>query len=228
MTAIRIQYFSDILCIWAYVAERRVEELATAFGGQIEIETRFCSVFPDTKNKIGKGWADRGGYEGFNRHLHSVADKFPHIQLHPRLWLDVRPPTSASAHLFVKAVESFETAGQGTIPYLERLSTRAASALRRAFFAQGRDICDWEVQAAIAASLDLEPETLRARLASPAVVGALAADLQLAQQQAIAGSPTFIMNEGRQRLFGNVGYRLLEANVHELLRNPSPRQASWC
>ena len=36
------------------------------------------------------------------------------------------------------------------------------------------------------------------------------------------------MNEGRQRLFGNVGYRVLEANVNELLRNDAAGVASWC
>ena len=227
MTAIRIQYFSDILCIWAYVAERRVAELATTFGTRIEIEAHFCSVFPDTRTKIGVNWADRGGYEGFNRHLREVAEKFPHIQLHDRVWLEARPPTSAGAHLFVKAVETFETPGAGT-PYPERLSSRAASALRHAFFAEARDIADWQVQGTIATSLGLDPEALRERLLSTAAIGALAADLHLAQQQNVTGSPTFIMNEGRQRLFGNVGYRLLEANVHELLRNPARNEASWC
>lgn len=227
MSAIRIQYFSDILCIWAYVAERRVAELATTFGVRVQIEAHFCSVFPDTRTKIGVNWADRGGYEGFNRHLCEVAEKFPHIQLHDRVWLEARPPTSAGAHLFVKAVETFETPEAGT-PYLERLSTRAASALRHAFFAEARDISDWRVQGAIATSLGLNPEALRERLVSSAAIGALAADLHLAQQQNVTGSPTFIMNEGRQRLFGNVGYRLLEANVHELLRNPARDEASWC
>jgi hypothetical protein len=36
------------------------------------------------------------------------------------------------------------------------------------------------------------------------------------------------MNEGRQKLFGNVGYRIVEANIQELLREPNPDLASWC
>jgi len=36
------------------------------------------------------------------------------------------------------------------------------------------------------------------------------------------------MNDGRQKLFGNVGYRLLEANVQELRRRPAKDEASWC
>jgi hypothetical protein len=34
-------------------------------------------------------------------------------------------------------------------------------------------------------------------------------------------------NEGRQRLNGNVGYRVLEANIRELLNHPAGEQ-SWC
>lgn len=32
-------------------------------------------------------------------------------------------------------------------------------------------------------------------------------------------SSTLIFNEGRQRLNGNVGYRVIEANIRELLHN---------
>ena len=36
-----------------------------------------------------------------------------------------------------------------------------------------------------------------------------------------------MLNEDRQRLTGNVGYRVIEANVRELLERPSA-QHSWC
>lgn len=225
MSAVRIEYYSDILCVWAYIAERRVEELARAFGDKIEIEQRFCSVFPDAHGKIERTWAARGGYQGFNRHLAEVAGKFPHIEVNDRVWLDVRPRSSAGAHLFVKAVECLETE---SVPYLDRLSVRAAAAVRHAFFAEARDISDWRVHREIAADLGVDYADLRERIVASDAVAALAADLSLAQQQNVTGSPTFIMNEGRQRLFGNVGYRLLEANVQELLRNPSEGEASWC
>jgi hypothetical protein len=35
------------------------------------------------------------------------------------------------------------------------------------------------------------------------------------------------MNGGRQILYGNVGYRILNANVEELLKHPE-QEASWC
>jgi len=57
---------------------------------------------------------------------------------------------------------------------------------------------------------------------------ALAGDYQDAEKSRIEGSPTLVLNEGRQKLYGNVGYRIIDANIRELLREPATGQASWC
>jgi predicted DsbA family dithiol-disulfide isomerase len=44
----------------------------------------------------------------------------------------------------------------------------------------------------------------------------------------VQGSPTFVLNEGRQKLYGNVSYGVIEANIKELLRSPVAGAASWC
>ncbi len=53
-------------------------------------------------------------------------------------------------------------------------------------------------------------------------------DTKDAESLGVKGSPTMILNQGRQKLFGNLGYRIIEANIEELLREPDPDQASWC
>ena len=58
-------------------------------------------------------------------------------------------------------------------------------------------------------------------------MASLARDQELRDQHRIAGSPTYVLDNGRQKLFGNVGYRVIEANVMELLAHPES-QASWC
>ena len=226
MPKIEIAYYSDVLCIWAYVAERRLEELATAFGEQVSIETRYCSVFPDAWGKI----ETKGGFEAFNRHLQEVAARFPHITVNDDVWLAAQPRTSASAHLFLKAVELIERASGGALeppPYLERLSTRAAQEMRSAFFAEARDIADWHVHRDVAARIGVDYDDIDHKIRTSEAVAQLAVDYDLCQKSRIEGSPTFVMNDGRQKLFGNVGYRLLEANVQELLRTPAG-EASWC
>ena len=49
-----------------------------------------------------------------------------------------------------------------------------------------------------------------------------------ADKMRIEGSPSFVLNDGRQKLYGNIGFRLIEANIQELLRAPHTEEASWC
>jgi predicted DsbA family dithiol-disulfide isomerase len=56
----------------------------------------------------------------------------------------------------------------------------------------------------------------------------LDADYHEADRMRIEGSPSFVLNEGRQKLYGNIGFRLIEANIQELLRTPQTEEASWC
>lgn len=233
MTPVRISYFSDVLCVWAYAARRRVEELADNFKTNINIETHYCSVFPDAHTKIEANWKDRNGYNGFNHHINEVAERFPHINVANDLWLETRPRTSMTAHIFLKALTLIEAednvaTNSASQPYFDSLTARADWAVRQTFFANGHDISDWQVLATIATELGVDEARVIEKVQSSEAVAAFAADINLAQQSDVTVSPTFLMNEGRQKLTGNVGYRVLEANVEELLRAPSATEASWC
>jgi len=225
MSPVQISYFSDVLCVWAYAGHRRVEELVHQFGEQVTIETHYCSVFPDAHSKIEDKWATRDTYAGFNAHTLEVAKTFPHVTIHPDIWTSTRPRTSSSAHLWLKAVELIE---DRDLPWLDRLSTRAAWAVREAFFKEARDISDWAVLGAIMTGLGADTQALRAVIEDSRAVTALAADYHLCHESGVTGSPTLRLNGGRQVLFGNVGYKLIEANVQELLRTHGKQDASWC
>lgn len=232
MPPIRIVYFSDVLCVWAYAAQIKLAKLDQAFGDRVAVETRFCAVFTDAHAKIAEAWKDRGGFEGFNAHLREIGAQFPHVTIHDQLWLDVKPRTSTSAHLFLKAVELVQEQDARTedasASYTGSLIDRAAWAVRHAFFAEARDISDWRVHRAIAADLGVDYARIETHIRSSEAVARLDADLKIGEAQQIKGSPTFVMNDGRQKLNGNVGYRLLEANVEELLRHRPADEASWC
>ena len=141
MDVVEITYFSDVLCIWAYVAQARIDAVKEKFGDTVRIEHRFCSVFGDTARKITSTWKDKGGYEGFNLHLRQVAERFPHIEVHPEIWLKTRPLTSASTHLFMKAVQEgnreFAVTASQTAP---SIFDQVMWAFRCAFFKDCRDI----------------------------------------------------------------------------------------
>lgn len=48
---------------------------------------------------------------------------------------------------------------KGDLPaFLDRKSTQAAAAVRKAFFTEGRDISDWDVHREIASEIDVDYE----------------------------------------------------------------------
>lgn len=219
-----ILYFSDVLCVWAFFAELRLEAVRRAFGEQVSFDFRFCSVFGDVPRKIVTSWEAKGGYSGFADHLQHAAEAFPDVKLHPDLWRKVRPASSLSPHLYLKAVQLCENAG-GCAP---GTFERALIAMREAFFVEGLDIARREIQREVcrlAGDADARAESF---LDDGRAHAALASDYKDAEALDVKGSPTLILNDGRQKLYGNVGYRVIEANILELLRDPNPDQASWC
>ncbi len=229
MDQVEITYFSDVLCVWAYISQARMDAVKEKFDGKVRIRHRFCSVFGDTAEKIRLSWKDKGGYEGFNAHLQHVAEKFPHISLHPDIWLKTRPPSSASPHLFMKAVQQWErqpaaSGGQSASSIFDQVIW----ALRTAFFRDCRDISRWDVQCEIAEGLGADIGAIEELIRSGVAFAGLATDYQDADKMRIEGSPSLVLNEGRQKLYGNVGFGLIDANIQELFRLPRADDASWC
>ena len=229
MSLVKITYFSDVLCIWAYISQARIDAVREKFVESVRIDYRFCSVFGDTAQKIGVGWKDKGGYRGFNEHLRELARRFPHIEVHPEVWLKTRPASSASAHLFLKAIqECAPESGAPTGPAAPAVFDKVAWAFRRAFFRDCRDISRWDTQCEIAGALGTDIDAIERCIHSGVAFARLAADYQDADKMRIEGSPSFVLNEGRQKFYGNVGFHLMDANIQELLRATSPDEASWC
>lgn len=228
MAGQNLTHYSDILCIWAYIGQAVLEQVADTFGDRITVETRYCSVFGDTHQKIKRNWQDRGGFDGYRAHVIEVASGFPELNLHPDAWTNSRPVSSASPHLFLKAVECVEQDKGSTAAFGERLAARAAAEMRHAFFAEGKDIARWDQQRVIADRIGLRFEDILGHMETGAAMAGLAADYEMAKASRIDGSPTYVLNEGRQKLYGNVSRAIVEANIRELLDAGSRRNASPC
>lgn len=230
MSVVKVSYFSDVLCIWAYATQARIDAVKEKFGDTVQFDYRFCSVFGNTAFKITSTWRGKGEYAGFNAHLRSVAYQFPHIAVHPDIWLKTRPPTSASAHLFMTAVQQWlqERERQGQSGTATSIFEKVMWAFRCAFFRDCRDIARWDVQCDLAEALGVDINVIEKHIHDGTAFAKLVTDYQDADKMRIEGSPSFVLNEGRQKLYGNVGFRIIEANLQELLRAPGGDQASWC
>lgn len=228
---IRLSYFSDILCFWAYAAQVRLDELKKKFGTRIEIEHHFISVFGNTKQRIRDGWEDRGSYHGFAEHILDVAKSFPQVQVNPEIWIKSSPKTSAMSHCFLKAVQQLEEKGviSSEIDTLSGKTPFEASLwrVRCAFFEDALDISSISVLKNIAEELQLPMADIEQSLNDGSALAALMSDMEKKELLKLEGSPSYILNDGRQKLYGNVGYRVIEANVTELLERDD-NQLSWC
>jgi predicted DsbA family dithiol-disulfide isomerase len=229
---IHISYVSDVLCVWAYVAEVRLDELRKEFGDSIELEYRFIPIFGATRYRIGEGWEKRGGYAGFGAHVRKVAKDFPHVTVSDRVWDDVAPTTSATAHEMLCAVRLLEDEGAISTDRRDDLHGRtpfeeAIWQVRSAFFEHARDVSDREVLRDVLAEVGLPISAVEAKLQSGEATAEACRDIELRDKHKIEGSPTYYLNQGRQKLYGNVGYRVVSANLRELVEQPG-HQASWC
>jgi len=229
---IKLEYFTDVLCVWAYTSQIRLDELQTQFKGKIDISYHFLPIFGCTETRVIDGWKDKGGVDAFSQHIQTVCTQFPHISVHNKIWCDNMPKTSASVHLFFKAIQLLENNGQipqqpvtqfGDKSVFEEFMWRT----RLAFFAQAKNIALNSELFSIAQQLNLPIEKIETYLTNGEAMAALCRDIELKDKHAIEGSPTYLLNEGRQKLYGNVGYKIIEANLLEILEKPQ-NQASWC
>jgi predicted DsbA family dithiol-disulfide isomerase len=99
--------------------------------------------------------------------------------------------------------------------------------VRSAFFEHARDVSDRDVLLDVLRGAGISSAAIEAKLKSGEAMAEVCRDIELRDQLKIEGSPTYYLNQGRQKLYGNVGYRVVSANLRELLEQPG-HQASWC
>lgn len=230
---ISIDYFSDVLCIWAYSGQIRIDELRHNLGDDIHLHYHFVPLFAAARQRVDEQWSDKGGLEAFNRNLHSIASQWNHVSLHPDVWLKNTPNSSSVAHLMLKAVQLLQDRGEiearpEADPRGETRFEKYMWRLREAFFRDCENISECSVLERIAGELELPVAAIRKVVDNGEACAALYLDDQARQKYQVPGSPTLVLNDGRQLLYGNVGYRIIEANVRELMQNPLEGDASWC
>jgi predicted DsbA family dithiol-disulfide isomerase len=221
--AIQVTHYSDILCIWAYASQARLDQLHGDFGDQVNLDCRLFSVFGNVYGKIEKRWQEKGGAAAYNQHVMEITRQFEHITVNPKIFLESVPRSSLPGHLYLYAVKVAESKQQVATGSYQNMCWQ----LRKAFFTDLIDIADSRELNQLLEASDLPISVIKEKLTSGEAHALLAQDIQEAHDKNVRASPTIIFNEDRQRLTGNVGYRIIEANIRELLNKPTDQQ-SWC
>jgi len=213
-----VDYYSDVLCVWAWIAQRRLDELNKCLGDKIELRYHYLDVFGDATKKIPTQWCDRGGFEGFSAHVVESASIYEDAHINADIWSKTRPTSSANPHLVLKAIE---------LTYSCQQSIELALKFRQAFFIEAKDISDIEVLFSLIEQVGLDSMQVNKAIVDGSAIAGLMNNYQQAKALGLKGSPSYIIDNGRQTLYGNVGYRVLLANIEEQLNKPVS-EASWC
>ena len=216
--------FTDVLCGYCYVGDARFEQLKRDFGERIRIDYHFVSVFGDVATRIqktGKSAADYGAM------VLRAAQAFDHVPVHPEIFAKDTPSSCVPAHLYLRAVKLIEDEAESMTADAPSAFETLMWALREAFFRDARDISARAVLDDIADAHGVDTTEVARVIDSGRAFAALHHDAQLQREHAVTVTPTLVFNQGRQRLNGNVGYRVIEANISELLSD-RPAAMSWC
>lgn len=211
-------YWSDPLCIWAYVAQDRLERLFAEFGGLLDVDYHVVPVFGSLPWRFSRGpWA-AGGAAARVEATRKVAQDHGHPEVTGEAWVTATPSSSWSPGAAIKAVFALEVTGE--VP----AGTGAAYqwALRRRFFADNQDVCQRAAQLELAEALHIPRAGVERLLDNGLALAALWEDHNLRDELKIQGSPTYVFDGGRARLYGNFPWGVLHATVTELVAGLRP------
>lgn len=210
-----IEYWSDPLCIWAYVAQPRLEAILERFGDEIDVHYHVVPVFGSVPWRFREGsWADKG-VAGRVAATARVAAMFGHNGVDGTCWEKAAPASSWAPGMAIKAAFSLEASG------LIEAGKAAAYQweLRRAFFERGENIAERAVQLQVAETVQLKRAPLEVALSDGSALAALWEDDHRRHESRIQGSPTYVFDGGRARLYGNFNERVLHLTVEALLED---------
>jgi predicted DsbA family dithiol-disulfide isomerase len=222
-TRIAFSYWSDPLCIWAFVAQDKLDRILADFGGCLEVEYRIVPVFGSLPWRFTEGpWAETG-VDGRVQATRDIARQHGCDGVTGECWKVDMPASSWPAGAAAKAVLQLQRQGRTSADAGARYLRR----LREAFFVENRNVARRSVQLELAESLDVPRALLQEMLDDGSAWAALWEDHDARERLKIQGSPTYLFEGGRARLYGNFSYGILRATVEELVRGVGPG-ASAC
>jgi predicted DsbA family dithiol-disulfide isomerase len=213
LSRLSFTYWSDPLCVWAFVAQGKLDELLETFGDRVDVRHRVVPVFGSVPHRFREGsWAAKG-VEGRVAATRKVASMFGHDGVTGSVWRDDPPASSWAPALAIKA--AFGLAEDGGIDKGQACAFQRR--LRRRFFIDDVNIARRPEQLLVAEQQGLPVAELERRLDDGTAMAALFEDHQAREAQMITGSPTYVFDGGRAKLYGNFDANVLHATVQQLL-----------
>ena len=211
---IEFEYWSDPLCIWAYVAQPKLEAVLEKHGDLLAPRYRVVPVFGSVPQRFTTGsWADKGP-KGRAEATKRVASEHGHDDVNGECWLEDCPASSWAPGLALSAVFRMVDEGAVSLQQAAQYQWR----MRQRFFVNNENVARREVQMSLAEETDIPRAALECRLDDGSAMSALWEDHARRETLGLRGSPTFVFDGGRAMLYGNFSEAVLNATVEELVK----------
>lgn len=215
LARLQFSYWSDPLCIWALVAQEKLDRVLSEFGPSVQVDYRVAPIFGSIPWRFLSGpWA-KDGIAGRCEATRAVAQKNGRNDVSGECWKVAMPASSWTAAAAIKAVFALEEEAEVRGPTYQRV-------LRERFFVAEQNIALRSVQLEVAEELGIPRGKIEQRLDDGTALASVWEDHTEKERLRLQGSPTYVFDGGRAMLYGNFGYGILKGTVEELLRGAGP------
>lgn len=214
MKPIEFEYWSDPLCIWAYVAQRKLEAVLERHGELLAPLYRVVPVFGSIPQRFATGSWSEAGPSGRAEATRRVAKQHQYDNVDGACWLNDCPSSSWSAGAPLALVHRMVEHETISRAQAERYQWR----MRERFFVENVNVARRAVHLELAEETGVPRAELERRLDDGTGLAALWEDHARGEKLGLRGSPTFVFDGGRAMLYGNFSEAVLNATVEELVK----------
>ncbi len=215
-TRLKFSYWSDPLCIWALVAQQKLDRVLSELGEHVRVDYRIVPVFGSVPWRFTQGPWSKDGVDGRVLATRKIAEQGGRADVSGECWRRAMPASSWAPAMAIKAAFLLDD-GHG-----EEVGPGYQRALRERFFVEGANIALRAVQLEVAEELALPRGPIEQRLDDGSALAAVCEDHAEKERLRIQGSPTYVFDGGRAMLYGNFDYGILRSTVDELVRGARP------
>ncbi|MCO4747486.1 MAG: DsbA family protein [Proteobacteria bacterium] len=212
MSSFRFSYWSDPLCIWAFVAQPKLDRVLAEFGDRIAVDYRVVPVFGSVPQRFRDGSWSKQGVEGRVAATRRIAEAQGRDDVTGEGWRKM-PASSWSPGASIKAV--FALAEQGVIE--AKCATDYQWRLRERFFLDDVNIAHRKEQLALVEACGIPTAKVEAMLDDGTALALLWEDHAEREKLGVRGSPSYVFDGGRTLFYGNFSYEPLRATIEAMV-----------
>ena len=189
MQAMKVEVYSDVACPWCYVGKRRFERALAEFPGAGEVEVVYRPYQLDPAAPAAAVPLMDALAKKFGPGAGSMAERVAETARAEGITMDFASALAANTLDAHRLLRLAELEGGPAVQHA------VAEGLFEAHFARGADVGDPEVLAEIAAAAGMDPERVRAYLASGEGAREVRAGIAHAQRLGVTAVPTFVFED---------------------------------